>query len=191
VVTRERGYTLMEVVVALAVFGMFLFIVTMLTNEMRVAEKTWPVNFMKHPQVSAVVSRLRDDVLDATYPYYPESVGKFAQTPKTLLITVLESRGTSRDVVWDFSTPKEVHRRVFLGDEQISEWVARGVAPEFTIAELDENWKPYGMRLQAKDAKGKLAIDIILQPRATLMSKDAEGTTTDGTTTDGTTTIPP
>ena len=34
-VKRERGYTMMEIVVTLAVFGIFLFIVVILTAEMR------------------------------------------------------------------------------------------------------------------------------------------------------------
>ena len=71
---RARGYTLLELVIAMAIFGIFLMILTVLTAEMRNYEKKLPINFMKHPQVSAVVSRLRKDVLDADLatPYPPE-----------------------------------------------------------------------------------------------------------------------
>ena len=68
-VKRERGFTLMEVVVALTIFGVFIIICAILTKEMMGYEKKMPVNFLMNPQVSAVVSRLRRDVEDATAPY--------------------------------------------------------------------------------------------------------------------------
>jgi len=63
-VKRQRGFTLMELVVTMAIFGVFLMIVGTLTLEMRGQEKRYPVNFMQHPQVVAVLSRMRRDVLD-------------------------------------------------------------------------------------------------------------------------------
>jgi prepilin-type N-terminal cleavage/methylation domain-containing protein len=172
VTRRPRGYSLLEMVVAMAIFGMFLFMVTALTMSLNRSEKKWPVNLMKHPQVAAVMARLRRDVLDATPPYYGSSTGKFKQTEQTLLLTVLEPGGTSRDIVWDFSIPGEAHRRAFLGDQQVSEWVARGVPSTFEIQAFTEfSRKPVGLRIQAVDEHGALVIDQILQPRATLPPK--------------------
>jgi prepilin-type N-terminal cleavage/methylation domain-containing protein len=168
VTRRRRGYSLLEMVVAMAVFGMFLFIVTALTMSLNRSEKKWPVNLMKHPQVAAVMARLRRDVLDATPPYYGEATGAFKQTAQTLLLTVLEPGGTSRSIVWDFSIPGEAHRRAFLGDEQVSEWVARGIPSKFEILAADLGREPVGLRIQARDEHGALAIDQLLQPRATL-----------------------
>lgn len=169
VTRRERGYSLLEMVVAMAIFGMFLFIVTALTMSLNRSEKKWPVNLMKQPQVATVMARLRRDVLDATPPYYGSSTGAFRQTPQTLLLTVLEPGGTSRAIVWDFTIAGEAHRRAFLGDEQVSEWVARGIPSNFAIRAFEEfGREPVGLRIQARDAHGALAIDQILQPRATL-----------------------
>ena len=74
---RQRGFTLMEVVVTMAIFGVFLMIVGALTLEMRGNEKRYPVNFMQHPQVIAVLSRLKRDVQDSfgSNPY-PDSAGE-------------------------------------------------------------------------------------------------------------------
>lgn len=152
----------------MAIFGMFLFMITALTMSLNRSEKKWPVNLMKHPQVMAVLARLRRDVLDATPPYYPHQIGPFEQKPKTLLLTVLEPGGTSRAVVWDFSIAGEAHRRAFLADEQVSEWVARGVPANFAVVgymEFDRD--PVGLQIQAADEHGTLVIDQILQPRAT------------------------
>ena len=68
-VRGRRGFTLMEVVVTLAVFGMFLVIIVILTAEMRRNETRYPINYMAHPEVEAVMSRMRKDILDAKY--YP------------------------------------------------------------------------------------------------------------------------
>ena len=62
---RQRGYTLIEIVVALAVFGIIVAIFSILMSEMRSHQKRLPVNFMKHPQIAAVLSRLRRAVQDA------------------------------------------------------------------------------------------------------------------------------
>ncbi|HWW62113.1 MAG TPA: prepilin-type N-terminal cleavage/methylation domain-containing protein, partial [Thermoanaerobaculia bacterium] len=85
---RMRGYSLMEVVVAMAVFGIFLFIVTILMLEMSKQEKRFPVNFMQNPQVIGVLGRLRRDVQDAYKddPYLGSLEG-YTQGPKTLIIS--------------------------------------------------------------------------------------------------------
>ena len=54
----RRGFTLMEVVVTMSIFGVFLLIIGTLTLEMRGQEKRYPINFMQHPQVISVLSRL-------------------------------------------------------------------------------------------------------------------------------------
>src|SRR5204862_3491511 len=71
---RERGYSLMEITIVLAVFGVFLYIVVSLTGEMRRQEKKYPVDFLANPEVNAVLSRLRRDVYD-TKSYYGEYAG--------------------------------------------------------------------------------------------------------------------
>src|SRR5437879_97126 len=75
----ERGYSLMEITVVLAVFGIFLYIVVSLTAEMRRQEKRYPVNFLTNPEVNSVLTRMRRDVYD-TKLYYPEYAGVLAGT---------------------------------------------------------------------------------------------------------------
>ena len=79
---RERGFTLLEVIVAMSIFGVFLYIVFSLTSDMRGWEKRLPVNFMRNPQVMSVVARMRRDVMDL---HPPESdriyVDKFQPKP--------------------------------------------------------------------------------------------------------------
>src|SRR5579864_7177692 len=60
----RQGYSLLEVVVAIAVFGAFLIIITIVTAEMRGNEKRYPINFMAHPEVSSVMARMRKDIFD-------------------------------------------------------------------------------------------------------------------------------
>jgi prepilin-type N-terminal cleavage/methylation domain-containing protein len=165
VVKRERGFTLMEIVVVLAIFGIFIWIITILTADMRAWEKRMPINFMTHPQISGVVSRLRKDVADARWPYYPSSQGTWQQSPTTLILDTLREAGTTETVVWDFSKEGEVTRLAFVAEQQQSAWTAHGT-PTFKILDFPIVEHPDSVRIQAYDKDGKLAIDQIFQPRA-------------------------
>jgi prepilin-type N-terminal cleavage/methylation domain-containing protein len=168
-VKRQRGFTLMELVVTMAIFGVFLMIVGTLTLEMRGQEKRYPVNFMQHPQVVAVLSRMRRDVLDGfgSNPY-PDSAGggRYVQSPKTLIVQTIVGGG-AQTVVWDFSHRGEVHR-VAYNVGVPTEWVARGLPPDFgaNIDAVEMPGHPYGVRVTAVDSGHRLAIDLYLQPRA-------------------------
>lgn len=164
-VRRARGFTLLEVVVTLAVFGTFLWIIVVLTADMNAWQRRLPVNYMAHPQVASVLSRLRKDVLDATKPYYPASEGSYTQTSKTLIVYTLRESGYAETVVYDFSVKGEVWRRAYTGiGGEVSTWVARGV-PQFEITSFQIQGSPTAVRVQATDIGGRLAIDQILQPR--------------------------
>ncbi len=168
-----RGYTLIEVTVLVAVFGVFLMIFFMLTAEMRGWEKRLPVNFMKHPQVGAVMSRLRRDVLDAYIPFgsstpYRKRLGTFEMSRNVLIIETLQTVGTAETVVWDFREPGVVQRHSYIAETKQDTWTARGLPRTFDV-EIDAvrviTGRPWGVRITAKDEKGRLAIDQILQPR--------------------------
>jgi len=152
----------MEVVVSLALFGIFIFIIAQLTAQMFGYERRLPVNFMAHPQVGAVLSRIRRDVFDSTN--YPDTFETYTQTPKTLLLEVVLPTGFQETVVWDFTTKGEVHRKAFSVGNMTSEWVARGV-PEFSIKDFEIEEHPDSVRVQAIDSKGRLSVDQIYQPR--------------------------
>lgn len=169
-VRRRNGYTLLEVVVAMAVFGLFLAILGVLTVEMRSQEKRMPVNFMRHPQVAVVVSKLRRDVLDAYGPApYPRQFGEYTQSEKTLIVQTVQENGGVQTVVWDFRTPGEVRRRAYNVGVP-TDWIARGLPKDFSdsfdIDAVGIPMSPWGVRITAKDGEGRVAIDQILQPRA-------------------------
>jgi prepilin-type N-terminal cleavage/methylation domain-containing protein len=165
VVKRARGFTLIEIVVVLAIFGIFLWIVVVLTADMRAWEKRMPVNFMTHPQISAVVSRLRKDVQDAAGPYYRDTYGNYSMSSKMLIVYTLQSAGTGETVVWDFTTDGEVTRRAFTDiSGTTTTWTAHGT-PTFTITDFPIAGHPDSVRIQAFDKDGKLAIDQVFQPR--------------------------
>ena len=158
----QRGFTLIEVVVSLALFGVFILIITQLTREMNGYERRLPVNFLAHPQVGAALSRLRRDVLDSTN--YPDTYDTYSQGPKTLIVVAVQPSGYTENVVWDFSVPNEVRRRAYSVGNMTSEWVAHGV-PSFVIKDFEISDHPDSVRIQAYDTKGRLAVDQIYQPR--------------------------
>lgn len=167
---RAAGYSLIEIVVALAVFCAFLAILFILTSEMRAHQKRMPINMMRHPQVSAVVSRLRRDVLDAhgKNPYHRTEYDGFTQSPKTLILDTLDSDDWSvLTIVWDFQKAGEVRRRQYRVGK-MTEWVARGLPADFSNLQIDavKIDQPYAVRLTAKDKEGRLALDLVFQPRA-------------------------
>lgn len=159
---RERGYTLMEVVVTLAVFGIFLWIVVVLTTEMRANEKRYPINFMAHPEVSSVMARLRKDIFDTKY--YPATFQDYQQTPRTLILYSLQETGFGETVVWDFRARGEVHRKAFNASQQTSDWAAHGV-PNFQIGSFTLGSGRDAVRITANDEQNRLAIDEIFVPR--------------------------
>lgn len=169
---RERGFSLLEVAISLAVFGIFLAIVFTLTSEMRDWEKRLPINFMKNPQVMSVLARIRRDVLDVQVPpngtIYLDEWDGYKNGPKILIIETLLPTGLQK-IVWDFTEPTVV-KRIAYNVGVPTTWVAHGLPPEFTSGvELDAvkfESRVYGVRLIAKDSNGKIAIDQILQPRA-------------------------
>src|SRR5213078_1375112 len=61
----QRGFSLIEMLVALAIFALFIATIGILTYEMYFVQKKWPVNYMTHPDVGGVVARVRRDVLDS------------------------------------------------------------------------------------------------------------------------------
>ena len=161
-VRRERGYTLMEMTITLAVFGIFLMIIVTLTLEMRRNEARYPINYMAHPQVESVIARLRKDVFDTKY--YPTEFNGYTQTGKTLVLYTLRESGFAETVVYDFRTANEVHRKAFNASALASEWVARGL-PSFQIGAYELETGQAAVRISARDANDKLAIDEIFLPR--------------------------
>jgi hypothetical protein len=151
-------------VITLAIFGGFLWIVVLLTADLKTWETRLPVNFMAHPQAAAVVSRLRKDVFDTAPPYYESSYAGYAMSSKVLILSSLRDGGI-RHVIYDFRTEGEVRRLAYNVGSLESEWIARGV-PQFAIDDFEIDGHPDSVRITAKDQRGELAVDQILQPRS-------------------------
>ena len=159
---RARGYTMMEIVVTMALFGVFLFIIVTMTAEMRRNEKKWPVNFFAHPEVGSVLARMRRDIYDSTLR--PPDFEAYSNTsPLTLIVYTINNDGTAETVVWDFTTPGEVHRKAFKATLLSSEWMARGL-PLFAVTTTTVGGHDW-IRIQAMDKEKKLAIDELIVPR--------------------------
>lgn len=164
---ESRGFTLLETIFTLAIFGVFIIILVTMSAEMRGYDQRYPVNYMRHPQVTAVMSRMRKDVLDAFgADPYPASYATYGQTSKTLIVYSVQSTGFTQTVVWDFRTPGVVNRKAYSVGNVVSDWVARGVPADFTVGTFEIPDRPFAVRIRAMDQGGKLAIDQIFQPRA-------------------------
>lgn len=161
-VKRPRGFTMMEIVVTLALFGVFLMIIVTITLEMRKTEKRYPVNFMVHPEVAGLVARMRKDVFDTKY--YPATFQSYEQTEKTLILYTLQQTGFAETVVYDFTTDGEVHRKSYNASQLTGDWIARGV-PTFKIDAFTLGSGQQAVRITAADKNGKLGIDEIFVPR--------------------------
>ena len=160
---HARGFTLMEVVVTTALFGVILFILVALTGEMRRNEKKWPINFFSHPEVGGVMARMRRDIDDSTS--LPDNFQTYNQSPTTLIVYSINQDGTAETVVWDFTKPGEVHRKAFTATLLSSEWVACQVPVFLCTLEPLSPTDEQAVHIQAIDDKGKLAIDQIFVPR--------------------------
>ncbi len=163
----DKGYTLVEMIVSISVFGIIVAIFAILAAEMRAHQQRLPINFMRHPQVSAVLSRLRRDVQDSIGGYKNQHDGYTAGKQVLIMENVLQTTGGVQQIIWDFREPGVVKRRSYnVGVAQ--EWVARGMpeSAEFEVDAVEIPDRPYGVRIKVSDAEGRLAIDQILQPRA-------------------------
>jgi prepilin-type N-terminal cleavage/methylation domain-containing protein len=160
---RQRGFTLVEMLVTLVVFGLFITIIGILTYEMYFVQKKWPINYMSHPEVGGVVARVRRDVLDSLY--YPAEFEGFTQTKKTLVVYVVGPDGFAKTIVYDFRKDNEVRRLEYKAKLLESTWVGHAM-PTFEVDAYTLDTGQDAVRLEATDPGGRLAIDQIFVPRA-------------------------
>lgn len=160
-VRRQRGYSLVEALVTLAIFGIVVMILAGLNMQMTRALRTFPFNYMQHPSVAAVIARVRRDVSDTVY--YPAEFQGWEQTPRTLVLDTVDENGHAYTVVYDFRSAGQAHRRVFTGPQEVSHWIAHAV-PAFRV-DSSTVGEQTAVELTAVDNKGHLAIDQIFVPR--------------------------
>ena len=158
-----RGYSLVEMLAALAIFGIFLLVLVGLQGEFINYDREVRVALFTHPSPLSVLARVRRDVLDSRG--FPDSEGKWKQSPKTLLLDVVADDGSPRVVVWDFSE-KTLARRIELAKgEQVAAWEARAV-PAYQIRSWEAPDGRVGVLITAKDNEGNVAVEQIVTPRA-------------------------
>ena len=160
-VRRQAGYSMIEVLVTLAVFGILVLMLAGLNRQMTRALQTFPFNYMRHPSAGAVIARVRRDVSDTVD--FPVEFQGWEQTPRTLVLDTVDQDGHAHTVVYDFRREGEAQRRIFTGPQEVDYWITHGV-PAFHV-DSPMVGSQVAVELTAVDSKGNLAIDQILVPR--------------------------
>lgn len=161
--TMKRGFSLMEVVVAMAVLGVVILAMTMLTAEYRRYDRAVQFKWFVHPEIDAVLSRMRADVIETTG--YPAEVNGYVQGEKVLILQTRDVTLHTEETVWDFREPPIARRLRYRSGEVAESWQANGL-PEFTIAAAPMPDGAVGLRLQGKDGEGRVIVEQTLAPRA-------------------------
>ncbi|HUF18680.1 MAG TPA: prepilin-type N-terminal cleavage/methylation domain-containing protein [Thermoanaerobaculia bacterium] len=158
---QSSGFSLVELTVTVAIFGVFLLILTGLATQMARFDRAFRLELMTHPQTMAVLSRVQRDVHASVA--YPSSHGEFEQNPRTLLLTLPGESGGAVTVIYDFSGDTEVRRLAFQGGISLPEWIARGTG-SYEISSYEMPDERVAVRLRGRDREGRLAVDQIYQP---------------------------
>jgi prepilin-type N-terminal cleavage/methylation domain-containing protein len=157
-VRRESGYSLVELVVTTAVFGIFLMILVGLEGHFRKLDTSSRVELLAHPENISVLTRLRRDTFSSHG--YPASFAGHIQSPTTLILT----KAANVTVVWTFDGHR-ARRSEYAGFAVSSAWVANAV-PRYAIGSYEMPDGAVAVRIRGYDRKGGLAVDEILTPRA-------------------------
>ena len=159
---EQRGFSLVELSVTVAIFGVFILILTGLAAQMARFDRMFRIELMTHPQTMAVLSRVGRDVRSSVG--YPASHAGFEQSPATLLLTLPGGELGTETVVYDFSRDGEVKRMAFRGDVALPVWSARGTG-RYEVSSFEMPDERVSVRLRGRDREGRVVIDRIYQPQ--------------------------
>ncbi|MGA7616037.1 MAG: hypothetical protein WBX15_12745 [Thermoanaerobaculia bacterium] len=151
---------MLEIVIALAMFGLLILILAALEAEMVRFDRSMQLDFFTHPDRSAVITRMRRDVLDTTG--YPDPFDEWSQSHTVLILRLSTPPATT--VVWDVSESGTARRIEYTGAAKKSAWAAFNV-PAFTFDSYDMPDGKTAVRLEGTDSKGEVIVDQVFTPR--------------------------
>lgn len=155
--SRERGATLIELVVAMAVFTVFLVVFSLVMVEYRRLDAEVGQGWLLHPDEMAVIARMRRDVSDARG--YGEEFNSRSQAPDYLIL----DRPKGRTITWELQ-PDAAIRTEWQGLTAMSTWRAR--APrQFAIDSWTLPDEKFAVRLLGRSTEGVTIVDQIFTPR--------------------------
>jgi prepilin-type N-terminal cleavage/methylation domain-containing protein len=163
-VQSTAGFSAIELVVTLAIIGVIVVMFASVARDNRKLGQDFKIEMLAHPSVSAVVSRVRRDVIDALD--YGDPFGEYEQTEKVLILKTVGPNGYGA-IVYDFREPNSAQRIEFEGETIVAEWRARQTL-RFEI----DSWRrsgtssPYYVRLLGYDTNDNLIVDQLFVPRA-------------------------
>lgn len=158
-VTLRRGFSLVELLVTLAILSAFVLIIVALERgALNLVRETNPSR-VALTDLDPVIARFGRDVLDAR-GYWPNNreLDGYAQDETTLILRL--PPGSEADaVVWAFSN-EGASRITYTGSAPSSEWTWSGAA-EWSISSFEGRW----VRLRAS-VEDRPLMDRIWRPRA-------------------------
>lgn len=154
---RVPGFSLVELSVAVAIFGFFLLILAGLDGQLRRLDRSSRMELMTHPENIGVLTRLRRDALDSRG--YPAGFAGELQTPHSLILA-LDPPATA---VWKFDG-QVATRTEYSGSELRMRWRANGV-PRYKVSGYEMPDGSIAVRLVGRDGKDRLIVDEIFLPR--------------------------
>lgn len=155
---HAAGLTLLELVVAMAIFSVFLLILGLIAADFANLERGVRFRWFLHPDDAAVITRLRRDVLDSRG--YPLEHNGAPQTPQYLIL----SMGSGGRVTWEFTEGRAV-RSEWEGSARRGEWAANATR-NFAIGAWEMPNEDVAVRLTGRSSDGSIVVDQIFVPRA-------------------------
>lgn len=158
---RERGFSMLELVVAMAIFAVFLVALLELQREAISFDRTIRIDWTPNAYPTSVASRLRRDVQEASS--YPAEFLHFRQSPQTLILR-RSAETPPRTVIYEFD-PASSRRREYVGEDPAAFWEARET-PRFIVDAAEGLNGEIGVSLRGFDATNRLVVEGDFFPRA-------------------------